>query len=135
MSLRTTDADNVAIYDAVTGAPIAIEVFSNAEQAEDFLAWHGMKGHPRMDLIPYSHLADLRKQWYDERVDPESGYIREDAEELGRQRQAEHRMAVERTGRARVAPFAAVGRYLTVDEVESAISAAAAVSGSRTCWR
>src|SRR6266853_10733 len=57
---------------------------------------------------------------------------REDAEEAGRQRQEEHRAAVARTGPAAVAPFAAVGRYLTVDEVESALAAAAAANAPFT---
>jgi murein tripeptide amidase MpaA len=103
----------------------------------DLVRKHGVRlaSHDAKKLPDGGYWVDVHVDDAQMRALETAGYKiqrREDAEELGRQRQAEHRAAVERTGRARVAPFAAVGRYLTVDEVESAISAAAAANAPFT---
>lgn len=52
----------------------------------------------------------------------------EDLDEAGRERQTELRLALARTGKVETSNLAAIGRYLLVDEVESAL--AAVVSGN-----
>lgn len=80
MSLRTTDNENVALFDAVTGWAYG-PVFTSVENAEDFLAYALSKGI-EVRKCSVHDVNKLHSIWFAARVDPESGLIREDAPEL-----------------------------------------------------
>lgn len=82
MSILTTDRDNVALYDSVTGTAFG-PVFADTEHAEDFQRWAKDRLGPELgyDLreLNAATLASFHRDWFAERCDAETGILLETA--------------------------------------------------------
>jgi hypothetical protein len=86
MAIVTTDEGAVALYDSVNGKPIPwLPVFEGTDHAEDFLRWLQARAAKEDSDIPSPDprkltgfvLIDLHGEWWEERVDGETGRLKE----------------------------------------------------------
>lgn len=76
MSILTTDENHVVLFEDTGDIPFQIPVFGSVELAEDFVKFCGEQRDEPMEKLPTFELQDLCDRWREERVDPETGFIR-----------------------------------------------------------
>lgn len=77
MSICMTDDTHVILFEDTGDMPLPIPAFEGRDQAVNFLAFVEAVADTPIAKIPGFELQDLRDRWWEERIDGETGLVKD----------------------------------------------------------